>query len=167
MKNITRVLAVILCALLLAGAMAACSNSPAPSSSQPQSSSQSQSQSSTSSSGPDLPDEVYIAWIGPLTGNQAQYGETQNRLRVGIKRRLFYRKIRFGDVFGKVRQVIASDPPYSVCVCGRTRRGRGLRVLSFRFHERTRRQVKRIFRRFYRSYAPTEIQKPGRNRAEL
>ncbi len=73
MKKVSRIFAVVLMAALLIGCLASCSNGD-PVSQQPSS-----NPSSSSSEGPDLPDEVYIAWSGPLTGNQAQYGETQKR----------------------------------------------------------------------------------------
>ena len=84
MKKFPKILAVMLCAAVLVGCLAACSSGePASQPQQPSSNSQdSQSQSQQQSSettGPELPDEIYIAWSGPLTGNQAQYGETQKR----------------------------------------------------------------------------------------
>ena len=80
MKKMSRMLAVVLCAVVFVGCLASCSNGqPAPQSEQSQTSQDSQQPQTRGIIGPELPDEVYIAWSGPLTGNQAQYGETQKR----------------------------------------------------------------------------------------
>ncbi len=72
----TKVLAIVLCLVLVMSAFAACSNGSTGNNSSSGSSSDSTASNSSSTSS-DAPEYYKVAYLGPLTGDSSQYGEIQ------------------------------------------------------------------------------------------